>query len=79
MAVCLKYGKMSLQNVPHKEPIFVLRAQDIFAGKYIKMYAEEVLERTGDVANYKKILLSAQNFQLWASKKIPDQKGMKYA
>jgi len=40
MAVCLKYGKMTLPNVPHKEPVFIFRAQDIFAEKYIKMYAE---------------------------------------
>jgi len=72
MAVCLKYGKLSLPNVPHREPVFIMRAQDIFAEKYVKMYAEEVLQRTGDIANYKKILLSAQNFQLWATKKIPD-------
>ena len=72
MAVCLKYGKMTLPNVPHKEPVFIFRAQDIFAEKYLRMYAEEALQRTGDIANYKKLITSAQNFQLWATKKIPD-------
>ena len=76
MAVCMKYGKMTLPNVPHKEPVFIFRAQDIFAEKYIRMYAEEALQRTGDIANYKKLITSAQNFQLWATKKIPDQKGL---
>ena len=72
MAVCLKYGKIVLPNVPHKEPVFIFRAQDIFAEKYIRMYAEEALQRTGDIANYKKLITSANGFQLWATKKIPD-------
>ena len=72
MAVCMKYGKITLPDTPHKEPVFIFRAQDLFAEKYIRMYAEEVLQRTGDIANYKKLITSAQNFQLWGTKKIPD-------
>ena len=77
MAVCMKYGKLDLKNTPVKEPVFVFRAQDALAEKYLRMYAEEILQRTGDVGNYKKIITSAQNFQLWGTKKIPDQKGIK--
>ena len=77
MAVCMKYGRLDLKNTPVKEPVFVFRAQDALAEKYLRMYAEEILQRTGDVGNYKKIITSAQNFQLWGTKKIPDQKGIK--
>jgi len=72
MAVCMKYGRLDIKNTPSKEPVFVFRAQDALAEKYLRMYAEEILQRTGDVGNYKKIITSAQNFQLWGTKKIPD-------
>ena len=79
MAVCMKYGKIALPNVPHREPVFIMRAQDIFAEKYVKMYAEEVLQRTGDIANYKKILLSAQTFNYGQQRKFQIRKVGKHA
>ena len=36
----MKYGRLDLKNTPVKEPVFVFRAQDALAEKYLRMYAE---------------------------------------
>ena len=74
MAYEMKYGQIEVKkkDIPKSEPVFLFRAQDLLAEKYLRMYAEDVLTHTGDAGNYRKILLAADNFRLWQTKKLPD-------
>lgn len=74
MAHDMKYGQIETKrkDIPKKEPVFLLRAQDSLAEKHLRFYAEDYLSHTGDMGGYRLILASADNFRLWQTKKLPD-------
>lgn len=74
MARDLKYGNVPISKtkIPVDEPIFILRAQDKLSEPIIRMYAEMVRLHTGDTEIYRTALISADNFNRWPKKKIPD-------
>ena len=68
-----KYGKIITENgsIPQDEPVFLLRAQDVFSAFVVRMYA--ALRRSAgdtDVAN--EIENTARVMTAWPVKKKPD-------
>lgn len=74
MAQDLKYGRVNISasKIPTDEPIFILRAQDRLAEPLIRQYAEMLRYHYGDADIYHSALESADNFQQWHDKKMPD-------
>ena len=68
-----KYGRVTTENkeFPPEEPIFILRAQDIFAADTLGFYAEQ-LRRTGKEKQGREVLAIAKKFRAWPRKKMPD-------
>ena len=73
MPTDLKYGKVTLQrgSVESTEPVFILRARDTLAEKYIRMYAEECRGRGCSANHYSNVLNAAEKFRDWPTKKLP--------
>lgn len=69
----LKYGNVTLQkgDIPANEPVFLFRARDILAEKYIRMYAEERRERGCTAKELSNLLNAAEMFRNYDIKKLP--------
>lgn len=72
MAVDSKYGVVNLDGqIPSNEPIFILRAQDIFAIHLLKVY-RGLRESTGDLTGVNSLNGTIDLFKKWIFKKVPD-------
>jgi len=71
MAIENKYGDVNVPGIPENEPIFIFRAQDIFAGLILRMY-QEFRRSSGDRKGADNISLAISRFDAWGTKKIPD-------
>lgn len=71
MARDTKYGNILIVGVPEEEPIFILRAQDVFAIRMLKEY-KELRESSGDVDGEKSVQASIDAFKNWNFRKVPD-------
>ena len=71
MAKDTKYNIVDVDGIPEYEPIFVLRAQDIFAVAVIKFY-QELRDSSGDFAGASDLVQTIREFRQWKPKKIPD-------
>ena len=76
-----KYYNPDIPEIPDDEPIFIFRAQDMLAEKYLRMYAEELSElqdadrEPQDMDRAKMIsdvLVMANAFARHPLKKLPD-------
>ncbi len=68
-----KYGKIRTEkgSIPEDEPIFLLRAQDIFAGFIVRMYSE-LRRSAGDEKAAEQCEGLARVMEAWPVKKKPD-------
>ena len=71
MAKDTKYNDVDVEGIPEDEPIFVLRAQDVFAIATIKFY-QELRESSGDLGGANDLDHTISMFKSWKPKKIPD-------
>ena len=71
MAEDTKYGTVDIEKIPQWEPIFVLRAQDVFAVATIKFY-QDLRYSAGDLGGVNDLDHTIELFRSWRSKKIPD-------
>ena len=71
MARDTKYGDVDIKGVPENEPIFILRAQDVFAIHLLKVY-RGLRESTGDVLGMRRVNYTIDLFKDWKFKKVPD-------
>ena len=71
MAEDTKYGTVDIEEIPEWEPIFVLRAQDIFAVATIKFY-QGLRDSAGDLGGANDLDHTIEVFRSWETKKIPD-------
>lgn len=72
-----KYSKVEVikpdgTRIPDKEPVFVLRAQDILAPITLKLYADMYEAATGDFHHASEIRSFAQVMTTWTPRKLPD-------
>ena len=72
-----KYYNPDIPEIPDDEPIFIFRAQDMLAEKYLRMYAEELSElqdpKDADRAEMiSEVLEQAEAFANYPIKKLPD-------
>lgn len=72
-----KYSKVDVvkadgTTIPDKEPVFVLRAQDILAPIVLQYYAEIYQAATGDFHHASEIRSFAQVMTTWTPRKLPD-------
>ena len=68
-----KYGKVHTEkgNIPEKEPLFILRAQDLLAPDAVRMYA--ALRRArGDEEGATACESQANRMCAWPKRKYPD-------
>lgn len=68
-----KYGRVTTENkqFPPEEPVFILRAQDVFAADTLGFYAEQ-LRKNGMEKQGREVLSIAKLFRAWPRKKKPD-------
>lgn len=71
MAIENKYGDIEVPGIPDDEPIFIFRAQDIFAGMILRGY-QTMRFSAGDRSGAEDISLAIKRFESWPTKKIPD-------
>jgi len=71
MAIENKYGDIDVPGIPDNEPIFIFRAQDIFAGLILRDY-QSMRRSAGDPHGADDISLAIKRFEAWGTKKIPD-------
>jgi hypothetical protein len=71
MAIEAKYGKIDIPGIPENEPVFIMRAQDAFAGYVLEQYAN-LREGAGDFDGASDVMEVRASFQDWPTKKIPD-------
>jgi hypothetical protein len=71
MAIEQKYGKLNIPGIPDNEPIFIFRAQDVFAGHVLDYYAQ-LRNGAGDIKGTNAVYNVANDFRQWPTKKIPD-------
>jgi hypothetical protein len=65
-----KYGAIDIKGIPEDEPVFVLRAQDVFAPVILKHYAD--LRDCASAGGGNRIRVIREHFIDWPKKKIPD-------
>jgi hypothetical protein len=71
MAVSGKYGRINIPKIGEKEPVFILRAQDLLAEPTIEMY--QILTRSHDSSLAEGIKKEISRFRSWTGpKKLPD-------
>ncbi len=68
MAKDAKYGQLEIPGIPADEPVFVLRAQDAFAGAMIRSY-RELRHSAGAIPD--SVNLSIGRFDAWPVKRLP--------
>ena len=68
-----KYGKIPASNAvfPAEEPLFLIRAQDKFAARTVRHYAD-LREKAGDAKGAKQCREVAKAMDAWPKKKRPD-------
>ena len=71
MAKDTKYNIVDVDGIPEYEPIFVLRAQDVFALATLKFY-QGLRDSSGDVGGVLDLDDTIFAFRSWKPKKIPD-------
>ena len=71
MAKDRKYSDVDVEGIPEDEPIFVLRAQDVFAVATIKFY-QGLRDSSGDLGGANDLYHTIAMFKSWKPKKIPD-------
>jgi hypothetical protein len=71
MAISGKYGQIAIPNIGEREPVFILRAQDLLAGPAIALY--QILARSHGSLLAEDLGKEIGRFQRWPGrKKIPD-------
>jgi hypothetical protein len=71
MAISGKYGSIDRPKIGEREPVFILRAQDLLAGQAIELY--KILTRTHGSPLLKDLVKEIRRFQHWTgNKKVPD-------
>jgi hypothetical protein len=71
MAISGKYGHIAIPNIGDKEPVFILRSQDILAGPAIALY--QILARSHGSPLSEDLGKEIGRFQRWTGrKKIPE-------
>jgi hypothetical protein len=71
MAISGKYGQIDIPKIGEREPVFILRAQDLLAGPAIELY--EILARSHGSSLPEELGKEIGRFQRWPGrKKIPD-------
>jgi hypothetical protein len=71
MAVSGKYGQIDIPKIGEREPVFILRAQDLLAGPAIELY--KILVQSHGSALGADLGKEIGRFQRWTGrKKIPD-------
>ena len=71
MAKDTKYNIVDVEGIPEDEPIFVLRAQDVFAVAVIRFY-QDLRDSSGDYDGVQSLESAIVKFMSWRPKKIPD-------
>lgn len=71
MAIENKYGDVDIKGIPEDEPIFIFRAQDVFAALILRLY-QTMRRSAGDHHGADDIGLAIRRFESWGTKKIPD-------
>ena len=71
MAKDRKYSDVDVEGIPEDEPIFVLRAQDVFAVATLKFY-QGLRDSSGDLGGANDLDYTISMFRSWKPKKIPD-------
>ena len=71
MARDTKYKDVNVMGIPEDEPIFVLRAQDVFAVVVLKFY-QGLRDSSGDAGGVNDLDYTISEFIHWHTKKIPD-------
>ena len=62
----------TLRRIPKDEPVFLLRAQDMFAADTVRFWALQVSARGGDPAIVNMAHAHANEMERWPVKKMPD-------
>jgi len=71
MAYDTKYGDVKVEGIPKNEPIFILRAQDVFSVHMLKVY-RGLRESSGDLKGVRALNVTIEEFKNWNFKKVPD-------
>lgn len=71
MAQEAKYGFISVEGIPHDEPVFLLRGQDALAAMTVRHYAQ-LRQSAGDKLGHKQCQEVAADMERWPAKKMPD-------
>ena len=58
--------------IPVEEPVFLLRAQDIFAARVVRFWAAMVAQHDGDPRTVEEAMKIAEDMDKWPTKKKPD-------
>jgi hypothetical protein len=75
MAKCGKYGDVKVPGIPDDEPIFIVRAQDIFAPVVVRAYAlafEAVTPGMAGRNHAANLREFADRMAAWPKRKLPD-------
>lgn len=59
-------------KIPHDEPVFILRAQDLLAPVAVMQYADLYEAVTGDSHHAGTIRAFAKSMTTWTPRKLPD-------
>ncbi len=70
MAKDAKYGDIAIDGIADDEPIFVLRARDVFAGALLTQY-QELRRSAGDEIGAEALQLTINRFRAWPVKRLP--------
>ncbi len=71
MAISTKYGDVNIRKIGDKEPVFILRAQDVLAVPAIEMYRALAASHGAAVAG--PLEKELERFRAWSGeKKLPD-------
>ena len=71
MAISGKYGQIDIPKIGEREPVFILRAQDLLAGPAIELY--KILARSHGSPLSEELGKEIGRFQRWTGRrKIPD-------
>ena len=65
-------GKGCLGKAADDEPVFILRAQDIFASGLVEAWAHSLEERGGDLEKVREARRLAMLMRAWPRRKVPD-------
>lgn len=65
-------GRGCLGKAADDEPVFVIRAQDKFAPVLVRLWAELVVNESGNSKKTADAMILASEMQKWPDRKIPD-------